>query len=111
MLRGFVVFILAVMLAMHAATPSRACTTDETHSVSTDFPAPGNLAALDLAEAGGVASNQIDPHHHTAPCQDHCNWFASISFQGFLPTEPGSDIELSRQMLPALLAVRVPPPQ
>ncbi|OQM75626.1 hypothetical protein BFN67_16720 [Pseudaminobacter manganicus] len=99
------------MLAMHAATPSRACTADETHAVSTDFPDIGNLEAFDIAEAGGVAGNQIDPHHHTAPCQDHCNWFASISFQSFLPPESGSEIELVRQMLPTLLAVAVPPPQ
>lgn len=111
MVRGFVVFILTVMLAIHAATPSRACTTDGSRVVSADFPDPGNLQASNLAEAGGVAGNQIDPHHHTAPCQDHCNWFASISFQGFLPPERGADIELSRQMLPVLLAVAVPPPK
>ncbi len=111
MVRGFVAFILTVMLAMHAATPSRACTTDETHAVSADISSPGTLEALDWVEAGGVTSNQIDPHHHTAPCHEHCNWFASISFQGFLPPEPGSEIELVRQMLPTLLAVAVPPPQ
>lgn len=111
MVRGFVAFILTVMLAMHAATPSRACTTDETHAVSADTSSPGTLGAFDLSETGGAASNQIDPHHHNAPCQDHCNWFASISFHGFLPPEPGADIELSHLMLPALLAVAVPPPQ
>lgn len=111
MVRGFVVFILTVMLAMHAATPSRACTIDESHAVSGDFSSPGTLEAFDLSETDGATSNQIDPHHHTTPCQDHCNWFASISFHGFLPPEPGSDIDLSRQMLPTLLAVAVPPPQ
>lgn len=111
MVRGFVVFVLALMVAMHSAIPSRACTVDETHAVLIDLPGTSSIEGFDLVEAGGDASNGIDPHHHTAPCQDHCNWFANISFQSFPPPEPGSEIELARQMLPALLAVAVPPPQ
>lgn len=111
MVRGFVVLFLTVMLALQAVTPSLACTIDERQAISTDFQHPGSLEALGLAEAGGVAGSEVDPHHHTAPCHDHCNWFSSNPFQGFLPLEPGSGVELPRQMLPALLAVTVPPPE
>lgn len=114
MVRGLVAFLLTVMLAAHAATPSRACTSDQAQSVSTssfDNSTVIDGHSLELVGVDGEVGGEIAPNHHNAPCQEHCNWFASISFQGFLPLEQGTDVELSRHMLPILLAVAVPPPQ
>lgn len=109
MARGLLAFLFAMMLATHAATPARACTVDVT--ISSDSIATIDVHALDLVAEDGQAGSKIAPHHHNAPCQDHCNWFASILLQGFLPLEQGANVEPAGHMLPALLAVAVPPPQ
>ncbi len=110
MYRGFSALLLVVLLALHAAIPARACpSVDMQNKSDLVYSDIGNHSLRSSLDVNTSAPTDICPHD--VPCQEHCNWLASLSFPDFQPVEPAVPPSISKQLLAISLTVAVPPPK